>query len=190
MKNIDIKTLFLDIFLCICFVILIIITPPISVKNPCTILSFATILCIMLFCILPHLKVVKLTRDKCIVHWLWMKKEYEWNELEVIKFGSVGEGQNGDGEGIFFSRDAVKNGKKMTPMRIYNSLDIFNTFYILFLTKTQKKQIMQQLSDWKIKIAFDDEFMQKREYKRVLEEKIQIREERKRLYEDRKKRKR
>ena len=49
---------------------------------------------------------------------------------------------------------------------------------------------MQQLSDWKIKIAFDDEFMQKREYKRVLEEKIQMREERKRLYEDRKKRKR
>ena len=119
-----------------------------------------------------------------------MKKEYEWNELGVIKYGSVGEGQNGDGEGIFFSRDAVKNGKKMTPMRIYNSLDIFNTFYILFLTKTQKKQIMQQLSDWKIKIAFDDEFMQKREYKRVLEEKIQMREERKRLYEDRKKRKR
>ena len=180
----------MDIFLCICFVILIIISSPISVKNPCTILSFATILCITLFCILPHLKVVKLTQDKCIVHWLWMKKEYEWNELEVIKYGSVGEGQNGDGEGIFFSRDAVKNGKKMTPMRIYNSLDIFNTFYILFLTKTHKKQIMQQLSDWKIKIAFDDEFMQKREYKRVLEEKIQMREERKKLYEESKKRKR
>mgnify|MGYP007079210243 CR=1 FL=1 len=58
------------------------------------------------------------------------------------------------------------------------------------LTKTQKKQIMQQLSDWKIKIAFDDEFMQKREYKRVLEEKIQMREEHKRLYEESKKRKR
>lgn len=49
---------------------------------------------------------------------------------------------------------------------------------------------MQQLSDWKIKIAFDDEFMQKREYKRVLEEKIQMREERKKLYEESKKRKR
>ena len=116
-----------------------------------------------------------------------MKKEYEWNELEVIKYGSVGGGENGDWEGIFFSRDAVKNGKKMTPMRIYNSLDIFNTFYIIFFDKTHKKQIMQQLSDWKIKIAFDDEFMQKKEYKRVLEEKIKMREERKKLYEESKK---
>ena len=51
-----------------------------------------------------------------------------------------------------FSRDAVK-WEKMTPMRIYNSLDIFNTF-IYFLTKTQKKQIIQQLSDWKNKNCF------------------------------------
>lgn len=106
MKNIDIKTLFLDIFLCICFLILIIIGPPISVKNPCTILSFATILCIMLFCILPHLKVVKLTQDKCIVHWLWMKKEYEWNELEVIKYGSVGGGKMEIGK-VYFSREML-----------------------------------------------------------------------------------
>ena len=79
---------------------------------------------------------------------------------------------------------------KITNLLIYSSLDIFNTFYIIFFDKTHKKQIVQQLSDWKIKIAFDDEFMPKREYKRVLEEKIQMREERKKLYEESKKRKR
>ena len=190
MKILSKKPFYADGLLAVICILTAFIEPPISSRNFWTIFSFILLLSLIIFFVLPHARVVELNREGCTVCWFGTKRNFKWKELEVISYGDIGVVRGERWEGIFFSRDAVKNGKKMTPMRIYNSLDIFNTFYILFLTKTQKKQIMQQLSDWKIKIAFDDEFMQKREYKRVLEEKIQMREERKRLYEDRKKRKR
>ena len=49
---------------------------------------------------------------------------------------------------------------------------------------------MQKLKEWEVEISLDEKFAQQREYERVVAEKTQMREERKKLYEESKKRKR
>lgn len=64
MKIIAKRRLYNDLLICAGFVCLIIITPPISLKNPSTIMSFISILFLLIFEILPHLRVIELTQDK------------------------------------------------------------------------------------------------------------------------------
>ena len=73
---------------------------------------------------------------------------------------------------------------------LHLSLSIFKQFYIIFDNEVQKKQIMQLLKEWEVEVTIDKKFAQQKEYERVVAEKTQMREERKRLYEARKKRKR
>lgn len=49
---------------------------------------------------------------------------------------------------------------------------------------------MNQLKEWGVNVITDRDFAQRKEYERILEEKTKMREERKRLYEESKKRKR
>ena len=66
----------------------------------------------------------------------------------------------------------------------------FKQFYIIFDNEVQKKQIMQLLKEWEVEVTIDKKFAQQKEYERVVAEKTQMREERKKLYEESKKRKR
>lgn len=191
MKIIAKRRLYNDLLICAAFVCLIIIIPPISLKNPSTIMSFISILFLLIFEILPHLRVIELTQDRCIVHWFGIKKIYRWEELEKIIYSSIKVSRLEKLEGLFFFSDMMgKNKNSISPMRVYVSLSIFKQFYIIFDNEVQKKQIMQLLKEWEVEVTIDKKFAQQKEYERVVAEKTQMREERKRLYEARKKRKR
>ena len=69
-------------------------------------------------------------------------------------------------------------------------MDIFNYFYFIFKNENHRNQVMQKLKEWEVEISLDEKFAQQREYERIVAEKIQMREERKKLYEESKKRKR
>ena len=191
MKIIAKRRLYNDLLIFAGFVCLIIITPPISLKNPSTIMSFISILFLLIFEILPHLRVIELTQDRCIVHWFGIKKIYRWEELEKIIYSSIKVSRLEKLEGLFFFSDMMgKNKNSISPMRVYVSLSIFKQFYIIFDNEVQKKQIMQLLKEWEVEVTIDKKFAQQKEYERVVAEKTQMREERKKLYEESKKRKR
>ena len=80
-----------------------------------------------------------------------------------------------------------KNKNSISPMRVYVSLSIFKQFYIIFDNEVQKKQIMQLLKEWEVEVTIDKKFAQQKEYERSVAEKTQMREERKKLYEESKK---
>ena len=188
MKIIAKRRLYNDLLIFAGFVCLIIITPPISLKNPSTIMSFISILFLLIFEILPHLRVIELTQDRCIVHWFGIKKIYRWEELEKIIYSSIKVSRLEKLEGLFFFSDMMgKNKNSISPMRVYVSLSIFKQFYIIFDNEVQKKQIMQLLKEWEVEVTIDKKFAQQKEYERVVAEKTQMREERKKLYEESKK---
>ena len=191
MKIIAKRRLYNDLLIFAGFVCLIIITPPISLKNPSTIISFISILFLLIFEILPHLRVIELSQDRCIVHWFGIKKIYKWEELEKIIYSSIKVSRLEKLEGLFFFSNMMeKNKNSISPMRVYVSLSIFKQFYIIFDNEVQKKQIMQLLKEWEVEVTIDKKFAQQKEYERVVAEKTQMREERKKLYEESKKRKR
>ena len=188
MKIIAKRRLYNDLLIFAGFVCLIIITPPVSLKNPSTIMSFISILFLLIFEILPHLRVIELTQDRCIVHWLGIKKIYRWEELEKIIYSSIKVSRLEKLEGLFFFSDMMgKNKNSISPMRVYVSLSIFKQFYIIFDNEVQKKQIMQLLKEWGIEVTLDEKLVKQREYERSVAEKTQMREERKKLYEESKK---
>ena len=191
MKIIAKRRLYNDLLIFAGFVCLIIITPPVSLKNPSTIMSFISILFLLIFEILPHLRVIELTQDRCIVHWFGIKKIYRWEELEKIIYSSIKVSRLEKLEGLFFFSDMMgKNKNSISPMRVYVSLSIFKQFYIIFDNEVQKKQIMQLLKEWGIEVTLDEKLVKQREYERSVAEKTQMREERKKLYEESKKRNR
>ena len=188
MKIIAKRRLYNDLLIFAGFVCLIIITPPISLKNPSTIISFISILFLLIFEILPHLRVIELSQDRCIVHWFGIKKIYKWEELEKIIYSSIKVSRLEKLEGLFFFSDMMgKNKNSISPMRVYVSLSIFKQFYIIFDNEVQKKQIMQLLKEWGIEVTLDEKLVKQREYERSVAEKTQMREERKKLYEESKK---
>ena len=188
MKIIAKRRLYNDLLIFAGFVCLIIITPPISLKNPSTIISFISILFLLIFEILPHLRVIELSQDRCIVHWFGIKKIYKWEELEKIIYSSIKVSRLEKLEGLFFFSDMMgKNKNSISPMRVYVSLSIFKQFYIIFDNEIQKKQIMQLLKEWGIEVTLDEKLVKQREYERSVAEKTQMREERKKLYEESKK---
>ena len=188
MKIIAKRRLYNDLLIFAGFVCLIIITPPISLKNPSTIMSFISILFLLIFEILPHLRVIELSQDRCIVHWFGIKKIYKWEELEKIIYSSIKVSRLEKLEGLFFFSNMMgKNKNSISPMRVYVSLSIFKQFYIIFDNEVQKKQIMQLLKEWGIEVTLDEKLVKQREYERSVAEKTQMREERKKLYEESKK---
>ena len=188
MKIIAKRRLYNDLLIFAGFVCLIIITPPISLKNPSTIISFISILFLLIFEILPHLRVIELSQDRCIVHWFGIKKIYKWEELEKIIYSSIKVSRLEKLEGLFFFSNMMgKYKNSISPMRVYVSLSIFKQFYIIFDNEIQKKQIMQLLKEWGIEVTLDEKLVKQREYERSVAEKTQMREERKKLYEESKK---
>ena len=142
MKIIAKRRLYNDLLICAGFVCLIIITPPISLKNPSTIMSFISILFLLIFEILPHLRVIELTQDRCIVHWLGIKKIYRWEELEKIIYSSIKVSRLEKLEGLFFFSDMMgKNKNSISPMRVYVSLSISNNFILYLIMRSKKSKL-------------------------------------------------
>ena len=163
--------------------------PPVSLKNPATIFCCILLMGVVIFSILPHLRMVELNQEGGSVSWFGVKRNFKWKELEVISYGEVVREEGW--EGIFFSNKALTpKGKEMTIEKIYLSWNIFNQFFIIFNDEKEKEQIMNQLKEWGVNVIIDTDFAQRKEYERILEEKTKMREERKRLYEESKKRKR
>ena len=164
--------------------------PPVSLKNPATIFCCILLMGVVIFSILPHLRMVELNQEGGSVSWFGVKRNFKWKELEVITYGDIGVVRGESWEGIFFSNKALTpKGKEMTIEKIYLSWNIFNQFFIIFNDEKEKEQIMNQLKEWGVNVIIDTDFAQRKEYERILEEKTKMREERKRLYEERKKRK-
>ena len=164
--------------------------PPVSLKNPATIFCCILLMGVVIFSILPHLRMVELNQEGGSVSWFGVKRNFKWKELEVITYGDIGVVREEGWEGIFFSNKALTpKGKEMTIEKIYLSWNIFNQFFIIFNDEKEKEQIMNQLKEWGVNVIIDTDFAQRKEYERILEEKTKMREERKRLYEERKKRK-
>ena len=164
--------------------------PPVSLKNPATIFCCILLMGVVIFSILPHLRMVELNQEGGSVSWFGVKRNFKWKELEVITYGDIGVVRGESWEGIFFSNKALTpKGKEMTIEKIYLSWNIFDQFFVIFNDEKEKEQIMNQLKEWGVNVIIDTDFAQRKEYERILEEKTKMREERKRLYEERKKRK-
>ena len=61
---------------------------------------------------------------------------------------------------------------------------------VIFNDEKEKEQIMNLMKEWDVNVTTERDFAQRKEHERILEEKTKMREERKRLYEESKKRKR
>lgn len=143
-------------------------------------------MCLTICLLLPESRIIEISQEGCNVRLLFLKKRYRWDDIAFICYGEVKRSKSMS-DGLFFSTKAVKkNGKKMTPYQVYHSLHFFECFYIFFEDKKQE-EILKCLNTWGVNYSVEESLLQRKSYERSLEEKIRMREERKRLYEDRKK---
>lgn len=91
-------------------------------------------------------------------------------------------------EGIFFSTKLCrKSGKKITASYIQHSLDIFNCFCIFWMDEKEKEKVLNQLKEWGVEVITSPKLAEKEAYEQKLAEKINLREQRKKLYKKRNK---
>ena len=157
--------------------------------NGITLFMICGDMCLVVCLLLPESRIIEISQEGCNVRLLFLKKRYRWEDIAFICYGEV-KCSKSMSAGLFFSTKAVKkNGKKMTPYKVYHSLHFLECFYIIFEDKEQE-EVLKCLNTWGVNYSVEESLLQRKSYERSLEEKIRMREERKRLYEDSKKRKR
>ena len=157
--------------------------------NVVTLFMICVDICATICLLFPECRIIEISQDGCNVRWLFFFKRYRWEDITFICHGEVKRSRL-IREGLFFSTKTFKrNGKKMTPNQVFHSLHFLECFYINFEDKEQE-EVLKCLKTWGVNYSVEESLLQRKSYERSLEEKIRMREERKRLYEDRKKRKR
>ena len=75
----------------------------------------------------------------------------------------------------------------MTARRIHSSLDLFNSFCIFWKDEKEKEKVLNQLKEWGVEVITSPKLAEKEAYEQKLAEKINLREQRKKLYKKRNK---
>ena len=126
--------------------------------------------------------IVDLTSDGCTVKWLWIKKEYRWEEIHLV-YNDITRKYRTDT--LYFSARTVNcRGKKLTKdnfMPDFN-LHFLTDFCICWKNNEEKKKTMAQLEQWGVKVEISDIV----KHEELIDAKTKARNERRRLYEERK----
>lgn len=141
----------------------------------------------IIFVLLPDFRVIELTEEGCSVNIFKVKKTHAWKDIVYICRDTVSTKTNSF-EGIFFSTKLCrKSGKKITASYIQHSLDIFNCFCIFWMDEKEKEKVLNQLKEWGVEVITSPKLAEKEAYEQKLAEKINLREQRKKLYKKRNK---
>ena len=130
---------------------------------------------------------IELAEKGCIVRLFNIRKKIRWEDMVYVHRDIVSS-RNAAFECIFFSTKATrKNGKELTARRIHSSLDLFNSFCIFWKDEKEKEEVLNQLKEWGVEVITSPKLAEKEAYEQKLAEKINLREQRKKLYKKRNK---
>jgi len=143
------------------------------------------IFCIV-YCVFPQLRVLIVDSDGCTVQWFFLKKRYRWDDFVIITHDVVIR-PKARYEGIFFSS---KTQKKDFPSKIFQSFDFLNCFWILLddNNEKEKEKMLHQLEEWGVKYTKGKTLEEEERYDKLVKARKKVREERKQLYEEQKRR--
>lgn len=134
--------------------------------------------------VIGEFRVIYLTPEGCTVVLFWMKKEYKWGEVRLAYDCFRGRGE--DSHILAFSTRTVNwRGKQLTNemlSEILYEIHYLQDFHITWKNKEERSRILTQLEQWGVKVEKSDRV--KRE--ELVDAKTEARNERRRLYEERK----
>lgn len=128
--------------------------------------------------VFPELRTIIMDKEGCTVTWLIWKKTHQWKDLAIIREDTWGRGRIGF-KGVVFSKKAIgKKGKIYTTTEIFNSLDFFNCFYVIF-DGISETEFLSQMEEWGVKVEKGEELKKEEQYKEMVEMRKRARERQK-----------
>ena len=99
---------------------------------------------------------IELTKDGCIISFLWIKRRYSWEEYPIKKVERYSDRYNSWApltpydEGAVFSKVSVKRSKKYRPAepRSYLTWYVFSTVWVCFRNEMCKKKWTRYYTDF------------------------------------------
>ena len=121
---------------------------------------------------------IELTKEGCMISFLWIKRRYSWEEYPVKKIERYSDQYNSWApvtpyeEGAVFSKVPVKRSKKYRPAetRSYLTRYVFSTVWICFrneecgkkwsyndgLYEVDKKEFLQKMEEWGVELEMPE----------------------------------
>ena len=122
---------------------------------------------------------IELTKDGCIISFLWIKRRYSWEEYPIKKVERYSDRYNSWApltpydEGAVFSKVSVKRSKKYRPAepRSYLTRYVFSTVWVCFrneeckkrkwayntgLFEVDKEEFLQKMEEWGVELEMPE----------------------------------
>ena len=121
---------------------------------------------------------IELTKEGCIISFLWIKRRYSWEEYPVKKIERYSDQYNSWApvtpyeEGAVFSKVSVKRSKKYRPVetRSYLTRYVFSTIWVCFrneecekkwsyntgLFEVDKEEFLQKMEEWGVELEMPE----------------------------------
>ena len=121
---------------------------------------------------------IELTKEECIISFLWIKRRYSWEEYPIKKverysiYRSLWAPNTPYDEGAVFSKVPVKHSKKYQPgeTRSFLTRYVFSTVWICFrneecgkkwsyndgLYEVDKKEFLQKMEEWGVELEMPE----------------------------------
>ena len=146
------------------------------------ILVIFIILLIYLSCVFDLINIgrrIELTKEGCMISFLWIKRKYSWEEYPVKKIERYSDQYNSWApstpydEGAVFSKVPVKRSKKYRPAepRSYLTRYVFSTVWVCFrneeckkrkwayntgLFEVDKEEFLQKMEEWGVELEMPE----------------------------------
>ena len=146
------------------------------------ILVIFIILLIYLSCVFDLIDIgrrIELTKEGCMISFLWIKRKYSWEEYPVKKIERYSDQYNSWApstpydEGAVFSKVPVKRSKKYRPAepRSYLTRYVFSTVWVCFrneeckkrkwayntgLFEVDKEEFLQKMEEWGVELEMPE----------------------------------
>ena len=121
---------------------------------------------------------IELTKEECIISFLWIKRRYSWEEYPIkkverySKYRSIWAPNTPYDEGAVFSKIPVKHSKRYRPEepRWYLTRYVFSTVWICFrneecgkkwsyndgLYEVDKEEFLQKMEEWGVELELPE----------------------------------
>ena len=121
---------------------------------------------------------IELTKEGCMISFLWIKRRYSWEEYPVKKIERYSDQYNSWApvtpyeEGAVFSKVPVKHSKKYRPAepRSYLTRYVFSTVWVCFrneecgkkwsyndgLYEVDKEEFLQKMEEWGVELELPE----------------------------------
>ena len=121
---------------------------------------------------------IELTKEECIISFLWIKRRYSWEEYPIkkverySKYRSIWAPNTPYDEGAVFSKVPVKHSKRYRPEepRWYLTRYVFSTVWICFrneecgkkwsyndgLYEVDKEEFLQKMEEWGVELELPE----------------------------------